>query len=93
MMPARRTGGSVRSRLTVGMNRERSVTQMLPLYHEPHFTFRLADDRIIPAFTWRAWRPDGESRSLTNVVARSVHALNWSSSSSSTPPGPAGPDS
>ena len=23
---------------------------MLPLHHEPHFTFRFADDRIIPRF-------------------------------------------
>ena len=23
---------------------------MLPLYHEPHFTFRFADDRLIPRF-------------------------------------------
>jgi hypothetical protein len=23
---------------------------MLPLYHEPHFTFRFSDDRIIPRF-------------------------------------------
>lgn len=23
---------------------------MPPLYHDPHFTFRLADDRIIPRF-------------------------------------------
>ncbi len=23
---------------------------MKPLYHEPHFTFRFADDRIIPRF-------------------------------------------
>ena len=23
---------------------------MTPLYHEPHFTFRFADDRIIPRF-------------------------------------------
>jgi hypothetical protein len=23
---------------------------MLPLYHEPHFTFRFADDRVIPRF-------------------------------------------
>ena len=29
---------------------ERSVTQMLPLHHDPHFTFRFADDRIIPRF-------------------------------------------
>ena len=29
---------------------ERSVMQMLPLYHDPHFTFRFADDRIIPRF-------------------------------------------
>ena len=36
--------------MTVGMLWERSVTQMLPLYHDPHFTFRFADDRIIPRF-------------------------------------------
>ena len=24
--------------------------QMLPLYHDPHVTFRFADDRIIPRF-------------------------------------------
>ena len=29
---------------------ERSVTHMRPLYHDPHFTFRFADDRIIPRF-------------------------------------------
>jgi hypothetical protein len=23
---------------------------VLPLYHDPHFTFRFADDRIIPRF-------------------------------------------
>jgi hypothetical protein len=23
---------------------------MFPLYHDPHFTFRFADDRIIPRF-------------------------------------------
>ena len=23
---------------------------MLPVYHDPHFTFRFADDRIIPRF-------------------------------------------
>ena len=23
---------------------------MIPLYHDPHFTFRFADDRIIPKF-------------------------------------------
>jgi hypothetical protein len=23
---------------------------MLPLYHDPHFTFRFADDRVIPRF-------------------------------------------
>jgi hypothetical protein len=23
---------------------------MLPLYHDPHFTFRFTDDRIIPRF-------------------------------------------
>ena len=34
--------------MTVGVNRERPVTDMLPLYHDPHFTFGFADDRIIP---------------------------------------------
>jgi hypothetical protein len=29
---------------------ERPATNMLPLYEEPHFTFRFADDRIIPRF-------------------------------------------
>lgn len=24
--------------------------RMLPLYHDPHFTFRFADDRLIPRF-------------------------------------------
>ena len=23
---------------------------MLPIYHDPHFTFRFADDRLIPRF-------------------------------------------
>jgi hypothetical protein len=26
------------------------VTWMIPLYHEPHFTFRFGDDRVIPRF-------------------------------------------
>ena len=26
------------------------ATNMLPLYHDPHFTFRFAEDRIIPRF-------------------------------------------
>ena len=30
--------------------RERSVTDRLPLHHDPHFTFRFADDRLIPRF-------------------------------------------
>ena len=29
---------------------ERPGTNMLPLYHKSHFTFRFADDRIIPRF-------------------------------------------
>ena len=29
---------------------ERSETHMQPHYHDPHFTFRFADDRIIPRF-------------------------------------------
>ena len=32
------------------MNRERPATNMLPLYHDPHFTFRFAEGRIIPRF-------------------------------------------
>lgn len=28
----------------------KDVVEMLPLYREPHFTFRFADDRIIPRF-------------------------------------------
>ena len=30
-----------------------AVTKMLPLYHDPRFTFRFAEDRIIPASTWK----------------------------------------
>jgi hypothetical protein len=26
------------------------MPKMLPLYHDPHFTFRFADDRLIPRF-------------------------------------------
>ena len=26
---------------------------MIPVHHDPWFTFRFADDRIIPAFTWK----------------------------------------
>lgn len=33
---------------TCGCGRKES--KMLSLYHEPHFTFRFADDRIIPRF-------------------------------------------
>jgi hypothetical protein len=29
---------------------ERPATDVLPLFHEPHFTFRFAEDRIIPRF-------------------------------------------
>ena len=32
------------------VNRERPVTEMLPLYHDPHFTFRFAEDRLIHRF-------------------------------------------
>ena len=28
----------------------RGVVDMLPLYEDPHFTFRFAEDRIIPRF-------------------------------------------
>jgi hypothetical protein len=28
----------------------RKGNRILPLYHDPHFTFRFADDRIIPRF-------------------------------------------
>jgi hypothetical protein len=36
--------------LKVRLIREKSVTDMLPLHHDPHFTFPFADDRIIPRF-------------------------------------------
>jgi hypothetical protein len=33
------------------------ATNKLPLYDEPHFTFRFADDRNIPqASGWDCWR-------------------------------------
>ena len=28
----------------------RKESRMLPLYEDPHFTFRFADDRLIPRF-------------------------------------------
>ncbi len=39
--------GGYRSKNYAG---ERSVTQMLPLHRDPHFTFRFAGDRTIPRF-------------------------------------------
>ena len=30
---------------------------MLPLYHDPHFTFRFADDRLIPRFHLKGVEP------------------------------------
>jgi hypothetical protein len=36
--------------LTVGVIWERHATNMLPLYEDPHFTFRFSDDRLIPRF-------------------------------------------
>ena len=36
--------------MKVRLIRERSASDMLPLHHDPHFTFRFADDRIIPRF-------------------------------------------
>ncbi len=36
--------------MTVRIIRARFIRDMLPLYHDPHFTFRFADDRIISRF-------------------------------------------
>ena len=36
--------------MKIRITRERSVTKMLPLHHDPHSTFRSADDRITPRF-------------------------------------------
>jgi hypothetical protein len=53
---------------TVGVIWERpATTDMLPLYEEPHFTFRFDDDRIIPASSWRASRPGGGSPSSYSI--------------------------
>lgn len=51
---------------------------MLPLYHEPHFTFRFADDRIIPRFHLEAveagrrvsvFRLDGDTEERRALLA------------------------
>ena len=34
--------------VTCGCGRKGS--RILPLYHDPHFTFRFADDRLVPRF-------------------------------------------
>src|SRR5258706_10769162 len=39
-----------RSRTTAKYGCGQKESKMLPLYHDPHFTFRFADDRIIPRF-------------------------------------------
>ncbi len=48
----------------VGVIRERTATNMLPLHHESPFTFHFADARIIPASTWKASRSGGVSPSF-----------------------------
>jgi len=40
---------------------------MIPLHHEPHFTFRFADNRVIPAFNSKALRPGGGSPSSDSI--------------------------
>lgn len=40
---------------------------MIPLHHEPHFTFRFADNRVIPAFTSKALMPGGGSPSSDSI--------------------------
>lgn len=40
---------------------------MIPLYHDPKFTFRFADDRIFLVFTWMASRPGGGCRSSSST--------------------------
>ena len=43
-----------------------SVIWMTPLYHEPHFTFRFGDDRIIPRFHLEGVEP-GQQASLFKI--------------------------
>src|SRR5262249_47834991 len=38
---------------------------MLPLYHDPHFTFRFADDRLLPPFP-----PEGGEAGRRGAVIR-----------------------
>jgi hypothetical protein len=46
---------------------------MIPLYHDPYFTFRFADNRIIPAFTWRgALRDRAGSRMIATGIGAGV---------------------
>src|SRR5262245_5378333 len=36
--------------IAVPPGREARSSQMVPLHHDPHYTFRFADDRIVPRF-------------------------------------------
>ena len=36
----------------------RNGNKMLPLYHDPHFTFRFGDDRIIPRFHFEGFEAE-----------------------------------
>jgi hypothetical protein len=49
-MPTRASRGIGTKPVDGRVIRERNITDMLPLYHEPHYTFRFADGRIIPRF-------------------------------------------
>src|SRR5262245_60294050 len=54
-MPSTDRGGRVPTEGTgrpynEGVTLTRARSEMLPLYHDPHFTFRFADDRLIPRF-------------------------------------------
>jgi len=42
---------------------------MIPIHHDPHFTFRFADDRMIPRFTLKASRPGSVSRCSRSTLA------------------------
>jgi hypothetical protein len=46
---------------------------MLPLYEDPHYTFRFADDRIIPRFHLEGARPGQQAK----VYRIDPHTNEW----------------
>lgn len=59
----------------------KAETEMLPLYHDPHFTFRFANDRTIPRFHLEGveagrrvtvFRPDPVTGERLNIIASAI---------------------